>query len=274
MSHYGYIYKITIPTFEGNRYYYGMHKTEKDFDKNYWGSGKKLFAWIKSKTDGKISQTESIGYKRAIELGLEQEILCYADTAEELYKLEEQVIAKYLGQEDCWNLIDGGKCPITCGHLGHHLSNEAKAKISKANSGKKHTKETKMKMPEAHKGQPSPKGMLGKHMSKESIEKANKTKRERGTNKHKPETIEKLRISHRNISDETRHKMRESAKKRIRYPTSEETKRKLSDLRKGENNPAYGRHWWNNGIEQKYQKECPGEGWVKGRIRRKNNIVI
>lgn len=27
-----------------------------------------------------------------------------------------------------------------------------------------------------------------------------------------------------------------------------------------------GRIWWNNGLEQKYEKECPSEGWIKGRL--------
>ena len=27
-----------------------------------------------------------------------------------------------------------------------------------------------------------------------------------------------------------------------------------------------GRHWFNNGIENKFCKECPGEGWVQGML--------
>ena len=38
---------------------------------------------------------------------------------------------------------------------------------------------------------------------------------------------------------------------------------------KGKDNPAFGRCWWNNGVEQKYCKECPGDGYVKGMLKRK-----
>jgi len=38
---------------------------------------------------------------------------------------------------------------------------------------------------------------------------------------------------------------------------SEETKRKLSEVRKG-------MLWWNNGVKAIRSKECPGEGWVRG----------
>ncbi len=27
-----------------------------------------------------------------------------------------------------------------------------------------------------------------------------------------------------------------------------------------------GNHWWNNGVNQKFCKECPGDDWIKGRL--------
>lgn len=65
---------------------------------------------------------------------------------------------------------------------------------------------------------------------------------------------------------------------------SEETKKKMSEYRKG--NPIYskkltdeckkkigqskiGRKLWNNGEQQKFSKECPGEGWTLGGIKTK-----
>lgn len=57
-------------------------------------------------------------------------------------------------------------------------------------------------------------------------------------------TMEKYKnIKHWEYTDETRLKMSESAKKRVRYPSSEETKHRQSIARK---------KWWN---EQKARKE-------------------
>ena len=49
---------------------------------------------------------------------------------------------------------------------------------------------------------------------------------------------------------------------------SKETKSLMSEKASGENNQAYGKHWWNNGIEQIFCKDNPGEGWINGRIRK------
>ena len=52
-------------------------------------------------------------------------------------------------------------------------------------------------------------------------------------------------------------------------PLPDEAKNKISETLKGklagENNPAYGRHWYNNGKINKYCYECP-DGFVPGRL--------
>jgi hypothetical protein len=43
------------------------------------------------------------------------------------------------------------------------------------------------------------------------------------------------------------------------------TRQKLSNSRLGNKNPAYGKHWYNDGVNTMCLKECP-DGWVIGRI--------
>ena len=67
---------------------------------------------------------------------------------------------------------------------------------------------------------------------------------------------------------------------------SEESKEKFRKNNKGEGNPNYGkitppevrnkigqtkvgRKLWNNGEQQKFSKECPGEGWILGGLKNK-----
>ena len=60
----GYIYKITIPTSNGLRFYYGRRISNK-IDINYWGSGKKLKYWIYKHTNGKVKHPSSMSVKTA-----------------------------------------------------------------------------------------------------------------------------------------------------------------------------------------------------------------
>jgi hypothetical protein len=58
------------------------------------------------------------------------------------------------------------------------------------------------------------------------------------------------------------------------FKHSEEIGRKQSEKMRGENNPSYGKKWWNDGCgNTKLSKECPGPNWVLGKseeIIRKN----
>lgn len=113
------------------------------------------------------------------------------------------------------------------------------------------------------------------------------------------------------ISNETREKLSENSKK-IKHPCSEETKRKISQANKGKTRaghklteeqkrhlseinkgkPKYkkrgqkyteeqkehirlgrkGQRWWSKGNETTLSRECPGEGWVRGRNNQKGRI--
>jgi len=75
------------------------------------------------------------------------------------------------------------------------------------------------------------------------------------------------------VSEETRRKMSESGKGRVH---SEETRQKISESGKGRvfgedhrrklSGSQKGKGWWNNGTKTIKSKECPGEGWTRGRI--------
>ena len=59
----------------------------------------------------------------------------------------------------------------------------------------------------------------------------------------------------------------EAAKKR---KASDKWKKSVSASLKGimakEKNPSWGKKWWNNGVENKFCKECPGKDFSLGRL--------
>jgi len=70
------------------------------------------------------------------------------------------------------------------------------------------------------------------------------------------------------FSEEHRKKLSEAAKRKIFTP---EHRRKMNEGisnydQSGEKNPNYGKKWWNNGVDTKMSVECPGDGWVRGRM--------
>ena len=100
---------------------------------------------------------------------------------------------------------------------------------------------------------------LGRHHSAESRKKMSKSH----IGKHlSAETRKKMSMSRsgKHLSEETRKKLSEKAK--CRAPISDETKNKMSEKR-------IGRKWFTNGVDEIHQYECPGEGWARGRLKRK-----
>ena len=143
--------------------------------------------------------------------------------------------------------------------MGRILSIETKQKISKGNRGKIMSEESKIKISNALKGRPSP--TKGKKQSEETISKrvrkntglkrsfeirkkmseSKKGKKNYAYGKpahnrgscHSEESKRKMRLAHKNISEETRLKMSISAKNRRRLPHSEITKQKISNSHLG-----------------------------------------
>lgn len=267
---YGYIYKTTIPTSKGLYFYIGQHKSN-IFDKNYYGSGIKLMKWVYAKTDGKIKSPYCMSSKVAKDLGLSIEILAKAESAEELNNLEEKFVKEGLLSEKCWNILEGGKCTITKGFLGHKHTDKTKDLLRKRFLGKIISKETREKISRANRGKPSPKGMLNKHHSLETLQKIRATKLRNGTlhKKLSKETIDKMKLAKQNISSETRRKMSEGQKRREPILHTADYKQHMSNLYKGEGNPCFGKICWNNGKINKFAMNCPGKEWKKGRLKKK-----
>lgn len=163
---YGYIYKITCT--EGSffgRFYIGQRKWSGDISKDkYKGSGKILKDYYKKYPKAYI-----------------KEILAIAESSDELDQLEKDYIHPHLHHPECLNINEGGNyCH------DYRISEESRRKLSEALKGRKvwnkglklppshmkgkhHSEETKRKISEKRKGQPS--GWKGHHPSQEAREK-------------------------------------------------------------------------------------------------------
>jgi len=203
-------------------------------------------------------------------------------TEKEAFRHEMYMIAvfgrKDLGTGILRNKTNGGE-----GKSGFVMNDDIKNKISKAVKGENHplygktpSEETKEKMSIANKGRvisdewrkkisDSHKGCSGTYGF------AGKT--------HSEETKQKMREMNcgRTHSEETKNKLRllNGGKNHYQYgkPLLPQTKQKLKEINTGQRNPNYGKSWWNNGHISKLDVECPGDGWVKGRIILKKEVI-
>ena len=114
---------------------------------------------------------------------------------------------------------------------GKHHSADTRRKMSESLRGKHPSAETRLKMSESKKGEKNP--LFGKHHSAETRQKMSES------------------LSGENNPFFGKH-------------LSAETRKKISESRKGK---KLGVHWWNDGVSCKLAKECPGEGWTRGRLR-------
>lgn len=260
MEAYGYIYKTTIQTSNGEKIYFGQKKSSV-FIPTYFGSGRKIKNWL---------QKHKYDYSDKIFV----ELLEWAYSYEELNELEAKYVEPHLNKAYCWNLVNGGNMPkvtdefrlaISKGH--HNLSDEAiqewKNKISKNN--KSGTLEVRAKISKTLKGSFHHTEEAKKKISIASRNMSDETKRKISEKLkgrcHTQETKEKISIANKGklVSLETRQKLSLSLKGRhhteetkkkisnsmmginIGRKLNEETKRKISLAQTGENNNNYGK---------------------------------
>lgn len=186
-----YIYKTTNKL--NNKVYIG--KSEKEFNSNYYGSGILIQRAIKK-----------YGRKNFI-----VEVIDTANTIEELNEKEKIWIDSY--RDHSYNLAEGG----TGGWTTKHYTLEEKQKYSNLLSlrrkGKHHTKETKQRLQEMHKGKVF------------------------GDSKKTSNTLKKMWKDPNSIfnNPEYRKRLSEAGKKRV---WSDETKEKIRKSKIGENSPV------------------------------------
>jgi len=120
---YHFIYKTTN-TITG-KYYIGMHSTN-NLNDGYLGSGRRLRYSI-NKYGADVHH---------------REILEYCNSRDELSKRESELVTEYeLRRKECLNLIKGGS-----GVYIHKHTDETKERMRKAHTGKKMSKEARIKM--------------------------------------------------------------------------------------------------------------------------------
>jgi len=165
-------------------------------------------------------------------------------TEEEAFKHEIYMIAvfgrKDLGTGILYNFTDGGE-----GTSGRQWSKESREKSRQSKVGNKHA--------------------LGYKLSEEHKEKIRQAQLGR---KHSEDRKERNRLNQlgKKMSEETKEKIGNANRGKKKPPRSPEHGEKISNARKGLLH-------WTNGHINKMAKECPGEGWVRGRILNKSNLT-
>ena len=216
---YHYVYIITNKI--NHKFYIGKHSTD-DLDDGYMGSGTAINKAIQ---------------KYGIE-NFSKRILCFCDSAEDAYKVEEFLVTDNLiKRDDCYNMMVGG---VGGSIKGKHwkLTNETKKRISEALKGKyigeknplygrHHTEETKQKMRESSKNKTEEyrlkltQSLKGHKVSDETRVKISETLKNNG--------IHNTKGKHWKVSEEGKRNMGNAHKGKYH---SEETKQKMSEARK------------------------------------------
>ncbi|WP_419692248.1 NUMOD3 domain-containing DNA-binding protein [Burkholderia gladioli] len=165
---------------------------------------------------------------------------------EDLKVLEQQLIEQYgtFGRGG-YNLTRGGD-----GVLGITFSDEVRARFSRDRKGRVWTEAQKSALRAIKATQQHP--MLGKRHSAEAIAKIKKNRSNTSGERnhfygktHTPEAIEKIRENNRTRRLTAEQLARRSGENSARFGVrhTDETKRRMSEKQRGENNPNFGKPW-------------------------------
>ncbi len=99
--------------------------------------------------------------------------------------------------------------------------------------------------------------------SEEKKKKISDTQKGKSRKQHTEESKRKMSESHKNkkLTEESKKKISEALTGIKRDSHTEEWKQRNSEIFKG-------LFWWNNGKANKRAKECPGDDFVKGRLKK------
>lgn len=254
-----YIYKLY---FKSGKTYIGQHSQRREKDRYVTSS----FYYKNHKEDDPLEKREILLEVKDLEtLNIMETICIMQDKAEN----GKQNVNGNLGGYVSWKIIE--------------WTPERRKKLSERNKGRKLSASTRRKLSEKAKGRISP--LKGKKRPEQWKEKMslfwkNYYKTHEGTNKGKKLNLSeeqrealRKRASGKKWSEESRRKMSESRKGKKHGPMTESHKKKVGEAshaaflnsekkRKALNHK--GHKHWTNGKENKFQLECPGEGWYEG----------
>lgn len=258
-------YCVYLTIYSGNNlppFYIGYTTVDKIINKNYHGT-------VASKKYKKIWKQELVNNPHLFKTV----ILSTYDTMVDA-KIRETKLQKY---------VNAAKNPL---YINQHIQGETYC-IDR--TGMRHTTETLAKIQQTKRERGTPGPNKGRKLSKEWRENIRKASPFKGK-KRSRESVEKSANSRRGmkrrtpITDEMKRKYGEGTK-RVWESKTEQEKKEWGLKFTGEQNGFYGKThtletiekiknrkstpkgttWWTNGKESIRRKECPGEGWRKGR---------
>lgn len=226
---YGYIYKVTVNNPDSswhNHYYIGQKKASTVIN-SYYGSGTKISSY----------------QKKYGSYGLQREILCTAQSKEELNRLEFEAIGD-LWETDplCMNTRSGG------GQTGFHHSAEVRARISDTMKKLSSSPEARARLTSISRG---------RTMSEETKKKISQANKEAYKSNEVRAKISAANKGRNPLANLTPEQIKE------RYQKAAETHKR--NLASGVTSTSKGARWYNNG-EVSTLTNNPPEGFVLGRL--------